>query len=226
MKCILTQFVLSTALSAKPRVESFRIVLQHVESHTRSHLRSRTRDFGSGKWLYYSTSLTALSLRGGTEDAASISLPHVTLPPSFVQERQYDVNTAILSVYASCRVTRWLQPNTGSNIATITKQDASPVTIGDFASQATALKVLHEKFPSDMFIAEEGSAVLRADDDLSDKVWNAVTAVSSGMESICCWRDKEELLSSIDYGQGIDSSDIAETTEKRRVWCLDPIDGT
>ena len=225
MKCILTQFVLSTALSAKPRVESFRIVLQHVESHTRSHLRSRTRDFGSGKWLY-STSLTALSLRGGTEDAASISLPHVTLPLSFVQERQYDVNTAILSVYASCRVTRWLQPNTGSNIATITKQDASPVTIGDFASQATALKVLHEKFPSDMFIAEEGSAVLRADDDLSDKVWNAVTAVSSGMESIWCWRDKEELLSSIDYGQGIDSSDIAETTERRRVWCLDPIDGT
>lgn len=209
MKCTLTRFVLSTALTTKPRVESFRI----ADSHARSFLR--IRDFG------------CLSLlRGGSEETTSISVPHFPLPLSFVQERQNDVNIAILSVLASCRVTRWLQPNTGSNIATITKQDASPVTIGDFASQATTLKILHDNFPSDTFIAEEGSAVLRADEDLSDKVWSAVTAVSPGMESICCWRNKEELLNSIDYGQGIDSYDIAKTSERRRVWCLDPIDGT
>lgn len=203
MKWALTRLVLSTTLTSKQRVGAFLISQKHA-----SHRGIR----GIGSYELY-------AFRGGA------SLPRITIPSSFNKERQDDVNTAILAVLAACRVTRWLQPNTDSSIATVAKQDASPVTIGDFASQATVLKVLHNQFSSDMFIAEEGSDVLRNDQDLLNKVWDAVISASLGTESICAWEDKEEVLNNLDYGQGIgSSSDVVES--KRRVWCLDPIDGT
>jgi hypothetical protein len=202
----LYRLVLSTALAPKPRVGAF-----HVIPVT---LRLRQQ---------FSCLTTLSALRGGNN---SSSLPRTQIPASFTKERQDDVNAAILAVFASCRVTRRLQPNTGSSIATIAKQDASPVTIGDFASQATALKIIHSQFPSDMFIAEEGSDVLRADDDLLTKVWDAVKSASSDIESICSWSDKEEVLRCIDYGQGIDLSHASHSIEPKRVWVLDPIDGT
>jgi 3'(2'), 5'-bisphosphate nucleotidase len=205
MKWALTRLVLSTTLTSKQRVGAFLIPQKHV-SHR------GIRGFGSYEPTLY-------AFRGGA------SLPRITIPTSFNKDRQNDVNTAILAVLAACRVTRWLQPSTDSSIATVEKQDASPVTIGDFASQATVLKILHNQFPSDMFIAEEGSDVLRNDHDLLNKVWDAVISASLGTESICAWEGKHEVLNNLDYGQGIGtSSDIVES--KRRVWCLDPIDGT
>lgn len=207
---------LSTALTTKTRVGAFRFIHASYAGSTciwnqtiRLGIRSRS---------------TLSALRGGS-DSGSLP-PRIILPPSFTQERQDDINAAIKAVLASCRVTRWLQPNTGSKIETVEKLDNSPVTIGDFASQAIALKLLHNQFPLDMFIAEEGSDVLRADEELLNKVWDAVMVASLGIESICLWKDKCELLQSIDYGQGIDESSSSDVAETRRVWCLDPIDGT
>lgn len=98
------------------------------------------------------------------------------------------------------------------------------MTVGDFASQALALRALHECFPSDMFIAEEGSEALREDEELLRKVLGAVNRAHEGS------LDEKQLLSAIDYGQGIDDADqdrqSKEGSERRRVWCLDPIDGT
>lgn len=209
MKWVLTRLVCSTALTPKWTSGAFFIVQKHVGNQELRTLQRRHE-------------LTTLSsaLRGGS------SFPQVSLPSSFANKRQHDVSTAILAVLAACRVTRWLQPNTGSSIATVAKQDSSPVTIGDFSSQATALKILHNQFPSDMFIAEEGSDVLREDKELLKNVWDAVISASLGTD-ICAWKDKEELLTSIDYGQGIDPCKPPDAIEsKRRVWCLDPIDGT
>jgi hypothetical protein len=213
MHWTLSRLVLSTALVSKPRVGAFRVVpLPFLQEQCSSCHASRRE-------------LTTVSALRGGADANPSSLPQTAIPASFTKERQDDVNTAVLAVLASCRVTRRLQPNTGSSIATIAKQDASPVTIGDFASQATALKIIHSQFPSDMFIAEEGSDVLRSDDQLLTKVWDAVKLASSDIESICSWSDKEEVLRCIDYGQGIDPS-ADDPIESKRIWVLDPIDGT
>ncbi|KAL3804003.1 hypothetical protein ACHAWO_001507 [Cyclotella atomus] len=213
MHWTLSRLVLSTALVSKPRVGAFRVVpLPFLQEQCSSCHASRRE-------------LTTVSALRGGADANPSSLPQTAIPASFTKERQDDVNTAVLAVLASCRVTRRLQPNTGSSIATIAKQDASPVTIGDFASQATALKIIHSQFPSDMFIAEEGSDVLRSDDQLLTKVWDAVKLASSDIESICSWSDKEEVLRCIDYGQGIDPS-ADDPIKSKRIWVLDPIDGT
>ncbi|KAL7536784.1 hypothetical protein ACHAXR_007391 [Thalassiosira sp. AJA248-18] len=127
-----------------------------------------------------------------------------------------------MSVLAACRVTRHVQPSSSNSIETISKQDASPVTVGDFASQALALQLIYNNFPSDMYIAEEGSEALRNDEDLLDKVWGAVNHVHEGLLS------KDQLMRAIDYGQGVDdgNNNDEQPTAKRKVWCLDPIDGT
>ena len=83
--------------------------------------------------------------------------------------------------------------------------------------------MLHSHFPNDVYIAEEGSEALQSDDGLLNKVWKAVRSVQKGVIA-----DEKQLMSAIDYGQGIDIENDLEQqqTVKRRVWCLDPIDGT
>ncbi|KAL7472807.1 hypothetical protein ACHAXS_013205 [Conticribra weissflogii] len=180
------------------------------------------------------------------------------LPPS-LRRRNDDVNAALLAALAACRVTCSLQPdgtlfqtnnsddnndaiyndnnNNNNNITTLSKQDASPVTIGDFASQAMALQILKTYFPQDVYLAEEGSEALRSEEGLLDLVWEAVHAVCDGSwvygrhhrprgeETV--WEGKEGLLEAIDFGRGItDESTSGTTTSRKRVWALDPIDGT
>lgn len=155
----------------------------------------------------------------------SNALPNFSLPSTIIEERHTDVTVALMSVFAACRVTRHVQPTSSNNIETISKQDASPVTVGDFASQALALQILHRHFPFDMFIAEEGSEALQQDYSLLNKVWTAVNHVQEGI-----FDTKEEILNAIDYGQGVSVVDNNQqstvNSRKRRVWCLDPIDGT
>lgn len=45
----------------------------------------------------------------------------------------------------------------------VSKDDKSPVTIADFAVQALVVYYLSEAFPSDKFIAEETSELIRED---------------------------------------------------------------
>ena len=167
--------------------------------------------------------LSALRVRGGS---SSTSTDHPYLPislPETFAEREEDVHVALLSVLHASRVTRHLQPIGSRDIQTLSKKDASPVTVGDFASQAVALHTIYNTFAkSDMYIAEEGSDALRKDDELLEKVWSAVNHVHKGDLN-----SKLDLLKAIDYGQGIDEEeDQPSATTKRRVWALDPIDGT
>ncbi|KAL7496404.1 hypothetical protein ACHAWT_004561 [Skeletonema menzelii] len=165
--------------------------------------------------------LSVLRVRGGS---SSSSTDHPYLPislPDTFEERQEDVHVALLSVLHASRVTRHLQPLGSSDIQTLSKQDASPVTVGDFASQAVALHTIHNTFAnSDMYIAEEGSDALRNDEDLLKKVWGAVNHVHKGDLN-----SKQDLLKAIDFGQGI-GEEYQPSLSKRRVWALDPIDGT
>ena len=96
--------------------------------------------------------------------------------------------------------------------ASLTKDDRSPVTVADFASQAVVAKMLDDVFPGDPLVAEEDSAALREaqEEATLEKVTSFVARVhaSTTPASVCDW---------IDRGKGQPS---------QRFWTLDPIDGT
>jgi 3'(2'), 5'-bisphosphate nucleotidase len=110
------------------------------------------------------------------------------------------------------------------NKGMLTKTDSTPVTIADFAAQALLISAVQQIFPTDKFVGEEGSGVLRKDEGLRQRVWELVSsthledahsdAVLASPESV------EEMLDIIDLGgQGTGG-------REGRVWILDPIDGT
>jgi 3'(2'), 5'-bisphosphate nucleotidase len=93
------------------------------------------------------------------------------------------------------------------------KQDKSPVTIADFASQAVICQALGEAFPNDPVIGEEDSAELRLPENQGflDRVQTELSRVSlnASPDEICRWIDRGGANS---FGP--------------RFWTLDPIDGT
>ncbi len=94
----------------------------------------------------------------------------------------------------------------------LTKEDKSPVTIADFASQAVVCRVLAAAFPGDAIIGEETAADLLSDErrPFLDKVVALLADDNPGVTAatVCEW---------IDAGLGESGS---------RFWTLDPIDGT
>lgn len=97
----------------------------------------------------------------------------------------------------------------------ITKDDRSPVTVADFASQALVGYLLANTFPNDPLVGEEDSTALRTPEQRAtlEQVTGFVTQYvsedfSADTGRVCEW---------IDHGNG-------EPAE--RFWTLDPIDGT
>ena len=94
----------------------------------------------------------------------------------------------------------------------LTKDDRSPVTVADFASQALVGQLLSKTFPNDLLVAEEDSSALRAPG--AERTLELVTDFckvalpQADPATVCRW---------IDYGR-VDSA--------ARFWTLDPIDGT
>ncbi|KAK0611727.1 hypothetical protein B0T14DRAFT_500767 [Immersiella caudata] len=106
----------------------------------------------------------------------------------------------------------------------ITKTDASPVTVADFAVQALLIAAIHSAFPSDAFVGEEDASELRSDPELARQVWELVS--STRLEDTECEallavpRDVEEMCDIIDLGGK------GKGGRSGRFWALDPIDGT
>ncbi len=94
----------------------------------------------------------------------------------------------------------------------LTKDDRSPVTVADFASQALIAAALDEAFPNDPLVGEEDAAALR--DPAQAETLAQVTRFvqrfrpQADAEQVCAW---------IDRGAG---------APQGRFWTLDPIDGT
>lgn len=94
----------------------------------------------------------------------------------------------------------------------ILKGDRSPVTIADFGSQAIICKLIKEKFPNDVIVAEEDSTELRSPS--RSKILEQVTLYvrrlipDASPEKVCSWIDE------------------SSHTLRERFWTLDPIDGT
>lgn len=91
------------------------------------------------------------------------------------------------------------------------KEDGSPVTVADFATQALICQALGEAFPEDPIVAEEDSQELRENPQLIQRLTGYVNSFTKGALST------QAVCDLIDRGR----ADVGE-----RFWALDPIDGT
>ncbi|KAI9736566.1 MAG: hypothetical protein M1818_006077 [Claussenomyces sp. TS43310] len=107
---------------------------------------------------------------------------------------------------------------------TLSKDDKSPVTIGDFGAQALIIHAIKQAFPNDEIVGEEEASSLRDDIGLRDQIWALVESTvlnESSAEEVLGGpvKNMDAMLDAIDAGNSAGGS-------KGRIWALDPIDGT
>jgi len=124
-----------------------------------------------------------------------------------------ELDTARRAVTAAMRITRRIQADmTGSD--TLTKEDRSPVTVADFASQAIICSILNRELPNIPIVAEETATALRRPENrqLRNRVAHYLQSAVEDSDM-----DSEMLFNLIDLGN---------RSPGDRFWTLDPIDGT
>jgi len=107
---------------------------------------------------------------------------------------------------------------------TVSKDDKSPVTTGDFGAQALIISALKANFPRDEIVAEEEASSLRRDEALKASVWEAVQPTKlddAAAEAVLGGPVKsvDSMLDLIDMG-------TSPGGKAGRIWAIDPIDGT
>ncbi|MCJ1455963.1 hypothetical protein MMC28_006320 [Mycoblastus sanguinarius] len=107
---------------------------------------------------------------------------------------------------------------------TLSKDDKSPVTIGDFGAQALIIQAIRKNFPKDEIVGEEEASSLRENKDLANQIWDLVKDVRLGDDASESElggpvQSQEQMLNVIDEGKSAGGA-------KGRIWALDPIDGT
>jgi len=132
-----------------------------------------------------------------------------------MSEREARLRAARQAVADACRVCREVRRHLPELRAEL-KDDRSPVTIADWASQAVVVLGLRETLGAEVVIGEEDARALRAPDQgaLRDRVLRAVRVARPRVSL-------DEVLDAIDWagpGGGEESA--------KHFWTLDPIDGT
>lgn len=94
----------------------------------------------------------------------------------------------------------------------LAKQDRSPVTVADFASQALVAYLLFRAFPGDPLVGEEDASALR-----TPEARQTLEQVAHFASQFMPDSDPEKICDWIDRGCGEPAD---------RFWTLDPIDGT
>ncbi|OAX84162.1 3'(2'),5'-bisphosphate nucleotidase [Emergomyces africanus] len=107
---------------------------------------------------------------------------------------------------------------------TLSKDDKSPVTKGDFGAQALIIQAIRKSFPDDEIVAEEEANALREDKPLSNEIWDLVKDIKLADEESDKilggpLQSEEAMLDILDQGKSAGGP-------KGRIWALDPIDGT
>ncbi len=107
---------------------------------------------------------------------------------------------------------------------TLSKDDKSPVTIGDFGAQALIIHAIRHNFPKDDIVGEEEASTLRENQPLSEQIWDLVKGAKledqeAEKELGGPVESAEQMLQAIDAGNSAGGA-------KGRIWALDPIDGT
>ncbi|KAB5583260.1 hypothetical protein GE09DRAFT_1167294 [Coniochaeta sp. 2T2.1] len=148
---------------------------------------------------------------------------HHTPPAATMASYQKELLVAQLAVQRASLLTRRVFLDSAKG--TVSKSDASPVTVGDFGAQALIIAALKHNFPSDEIVAEEEGDKLREDDGLAERIWELVKGtklddeeaenkvLGGGVQS------KEKMIELIDMGN-------SKGGRSGRIWAIDPIDGT
>ncbi|KAK7932644.1 hypothetical protein PG985_003356 [Apiospora marii] len=133
-----------------------------------------------------------------------------------------ELEVAQLAVQRATRLTKRVFHEKAKG--TLSKDDASPVTIGDFGAQALIIAALKANFPSDEIVAEEEAADLRNNEKLRSTVWELVQSAkledAKAEETLGgAVQSDEDMLKRLDEG-------ASQGGAKGRIWAIDPIDGT
>ncbi|MBY9002501.1 MAG: hypothetical protein KGD73_00870 [Candidatus Lokiarchaeota archaeon] len=115
-----------------------------------------------------------------------------------------ELKAAIEIVNTASKITEWFRQ---VGFQSYQKEDDSPVTIADYATQIFIINKIMEQFPSDQIIAEE--------DDNSFLNHDARKSISSCYETL-------NIGENIDIGKSLMKKD----KYSERQWTVDPIDGT
>jgi 3'(2'), 5'-bisphosphate nucleotidase len=124
---------------------------------------------------------------------------------------QRELEVGLEAVRRAAKVCRSVQTGIGADA--IDKQDNSPVTIADFASQAIICRALKDAFPADPIVGEEDSAELK---EASGE--HHLARIQRELAAVGHPTDPETIYESLDFGSAKEYSP--------RFWTLDPIDGT
>jgi 3'(2'), 5'-bisphosphate nucleotidase len=126
---------------------------------------------------------------------------------------RYDKELAVAqeAVRTAARVCRSVQAKITPDV--IEKDDRSPVTVADFASQAVICRAIGAAFPHDPIIGEEESGTLRREENAPflERVLSELreVGIDTCAKEACGWIDR-----------------ASQKTYVPRFWTLDPIDGT
>lgn len=130
------------------------------------------------------------------------------------------VSEACLAAERACAVCRHVQQDL-DRIRAITKDDRSPVTIADFASQAVVSRTLATSAgPAGLrLVAEESAAALKSPDNAAH-----LAAVVEALKASGAWTDAtaDQVISAVECGSAAPPAPTSSTGW----WTLDPIDGT
>jgi 3'(2'), 5'-bisphosphate nucleotidase len=115
-----------------------------------------------------------------------------------------ELSLAIKLVEKASKITEWFRKK---EILSFKKEDESPVTLADFASQIFIISKIKELFPEDQIIAEEdsGSFLNLNTEDIIKKCYNSLDLVI-----------EDNFKDTLNYRVSI----------SKRQWTIDPIDGT
>jgi 3'(2'), 5'-bisphosphate nucleotidase len=119
-----------------------------------------------------------------------------------------ELKFAIETVREAGQLVQRLQQELGGQA--LSKEDQSPVTVADFASQALVGSQFSRHLPHESLMAEESSQRLRADPSTLNRVTEEVSQVHPRTSSakVCEWIDRGAMPAAY------------------RFWILDPVDGT
>ena len=117
-----------------------------------------------------------------------------------------ELSLAIKLVKKASEITEWFRKE---KILSFKKEDESPVTLADFASQIFIISKIKELFPEDQIVAEEdsgsGAFINLNAEDIIKKCYNSLNLVI-----------EDDFTDTLNY-RGLVS---------KRQWTIDPIDGT
>src|SRR2546423_79733 len=122
----------------------------------------------------------ALAFANTFRSCLSLLASHLSLRPlnsSIVATMPYqeELKVAELAVQRATILTKKVFHEKAKG--TLSKDDKSPVTIGDFGAQALIIQAIKKNFPEDAIVGEEEASSLREQKALSSQIWELVKEV-------------------------------------------------